>query len=98
MEVYRIAKTSQLRFLVHRLLAKGARQMASIVDDSPVDLVRHLLVSFLFQIGEGGAPRVPNCLFESVEPHGAKECGIAHIFHYPAPLYLTTFELPVDSG
>lgn len=40
--------------LVHRLLTVGTGKQVGLVNDSPIDLIRHVLMSFQLQVGEGG--------------------------------------------
>ena len=88
-------KPAEIRLLIKRLLAHGAGEMAGLVNDPPVDLIRHLLVAFVFQIGERGSLRMAHGLLQGLEPHGTKKSRIAHIFHHPTTLHLTTLELPI---
>lgn len=93
-----MSKAAQFRLLVEGLLAHGAGEEVRVVDDPPIDLIGHLLVSLLLQIGEGGPLRMTNGVLQCSEPHGTEKGRIADVLHHRASLHLTTLELPIRLG
>ena len=95
MEVQGISKATELRLLVERLLAHGAREMAGIVNDPPIDLVRHLFVLFSFEVGERRPLGMQDRLFQCAEPHRTEERWIAYVVHHRAVLHLAALQLDI---
>ncbi|MEO8325964.1 MAG: hypothetical protein ABI618_08950 [Nitrospirota bacterium] len=90
-----MSKAAEFRLLIEGLLAHGAGEEARVLDDPPIDLIGHLLVSLLLQTGEAGPLRMANGVLQCSEPHGTEEGRIAHDLHHRASLHLATLELPI---
>ena len=70
-----MSEASEFGLLVQGLLTHGAREDVIVLDDPPIDLIGHLLVSLLFHIGAGGPLRLANGVLQRVDPHRTKKAG-----------------------